>query len=409
MVHLTDKCTVIDLITVSDYLESIGQLDNAGGFAYLGDLTRNTPSSANASTYAETIREKSVIRKMIGAAHEISDRGYNPNGESAIDLVGKAESILSKVSDSLIGSGKATDSNSIIKAVIDDMERQAASKSELLGIPTGIQDLDRKTLGLQDTDLIVLAARPSMGKTALMLNMIAANLDKNNILFSIEMPSEKIMKRLIASVGTVDYGQIQTTHLDDYGWASVSNAMEIIKKSNLEIIDDGNMTVAQMRIHCRRYVKRYGKINMISADYLQLLKGSNKENRTQEIGEVSRALKELAKEFNCPVLALSQLNRGLEQRADKRPINSDLRESGQIEQDADVIMFLYRDEVYNEQSADKGLAEIIVSKARDGELGMVGTIWQGRYQKFSQLNGQELTSHLAPVQTKKHSREFNPK
>jgi len=399
----------VDLITLTERLDDLNLLDDAGGFAYIAELSRNTPSTSNVEHYAEIVKEKSIYRALIASGYEITENGYDSQGLTAIESVGRAEAILSKVSDSLINTHNPSDAESIADRFIDRLEKQIKSGREIVGHPTGLHDLDIKISGLQDTDLIILAARPSMGKTAKLLSMIIANLDLNNIFFSIEMPADKIMSRMIASIGMVELNKIKSGNLNDYDWAGIGQAMDRIKRSNLEIIDSGYMTIHEMRLHCRKYKKKHGKIDIISVDYLQLIKGSNTENRTQEISEVSRGLKQLAKEFNCPMIALSQLNRGLESRSDKRPISSDLRESGQIEQDADVILFLYRDEVYNEHSPDKGLAEIIVGKARDGELGMVGAIWQGQYQKFSQLNGQELVSHLKPASEKKYKKEFNPK
>ena len=409
MSEMLNSSKPVDLITITDRLEDLNLLDDAGGFAYIGELARNTPSTANIVNYAEIVKEKSIYRALIASGQDIIENGYDSKGLSAIESVGRAEAILSRVSDSLINESKPSDASSIVNIFVDKLEKQIKSGKQIVGITTGNEELDKKTSGLQNSDLIIIAARPSMGKTAFLLNMMTANLDLNCLFFSIEMPAEKIIQRMVSSIGNVNLTSIKTGDLDDYGWAGIAEASKRLSNSSLHVIDSPYITIHEMRLHCRRYIKKYGKINLLAVDYLQLIKSSNKENRTQEVSEISRGLKQLAKEFDCPMIALSQLNRGLEDRANKRPINSDLRESGQIEQDADLIMFLYRDEVYNEHSPDKGLAEVIVSKARDGELGMVGMIWQGQFQKFTRLNGQELVSHLTPAKSQRKMKEFTPK
>lgn len=404
IVKLIDKSQPVDLITVTDSLESIGKLEECGGFAYVGDITRNTPSSANVKAYAEIIKDRSIKRALIGAGNEILEMAYQGKDSPGKDLVNRSEFALSKISEAIKSTKKQTSASDIVGRAVDEMERRLKSKSEIIGISTGLVDLDKKTSGLQDADLIVIAARPSMGKTSLAMNMVEHEALAGGfpLVFSIEMPSEKIMNRMISSISKVALEKIQSPlMMEDADWARVSEAIKLIKDTNLEIHDDSGITVMDVRLYARRYTKKYGrKPTLIMVDYLQLMKGEG-ENRTQEISSISMGLKAIGKEFGCPILALSQLNRGLENRANKRPINSDLRESGQIEQDADLIIFIYRDEVYHEDSQDKGLAEIIIGKNRNGPIGKVGAVFRGEFSQFRDLSGRELLAEYNQSQPKK--------
>lgn len=383
----------IDLITVSESLENQNELEEAGGFAYLGELAKNTPSAANVTAYAEIIRERAVTRELIGAAHEIADIGYNPEGRNSGEILDLAESRVFEIAEKRTGQNEGPkDIESVLSKTIDRLETLVKSNKEVTGVSTGYTDLDKKTSGLQRSDLIIVAARPSMGKTTFAMNLCENAMlleDKPVLVFSLEMPAEQIMMRILASLSRVDQTKIRTAQLDDEDWARMSNTMAMLKdKDNLFIDDSSGLTPMEVRTRARKLARDKGGISLIMIDYLQLMQVPGlSENRTLEIAEISRSLKSLAKELEVPVVALSQLNRGLEQRADKRPINSDLRESGSIEQDADLIMFIYRDEVYNEASTEKGVAEIIIGKQRNGPIGTSRLTFQGHFSRFDNYAG----------------------
>ena len=357
MARLQESGSPIDLITLAESLERQGQLDSVGGFAYLAELSKNTPSAANISAYADIVRERAVVREMISVANEIAEAGFDPQGRTSEDLLDLAESRVFKIAESRANKDEGP------KNIADVLDATVARIEQLFqqphdgvtGVNTGYDDLNKKTAGLQPSDLIIVAARPSMGKTTFAMNLVenAAMLqDKPVLIFSLEMPSEQIMMRSLASLSRVDQTRIRTGQLDDEDWARISGTMGIM------------------------------------IDYLQLMRvPSLSDNRTLEIAEISRSLKALAKELQVPVVALSQLNRSLEQRADKRPVNSDLRESGSIEQDADLIMFIYRDEVYHENSDLKGIAEIIIGKQRNGPIGTVRLTFNGQWSRFDNYAG----------------------
>ena len=383
----------IDLITVSESLENQNELEEAGGFAYLGELAKNTPSAANVTAYAEIIRERAVTRELIGAAHEIADSGYNPEGRTSGEILDMAESRVFEIAEKRTGQNEGPkDIEAVLTKTIDRLETLVKSNKEVTGVSTGYTDLDKKTSGLQRSDLIIVAARPSMGKTTFAMNLCENAMlleDKPVLVFSLEMPAEQIMMRILASLSRVDQTKIRTAQLDDEDWARMSNTMAMLKdKDNLFIDDSSGLTPMEVRTRARKLARDKGGISLIMIDYLQLMQVPGlSENRTLEIAEISRSLKSLAKELEVPVVALSQLNRGLEQRADKRPINSDLRESGSIEQDADLIMFIYRDEVYNEASTEKGVAEIIIGKQRNGPIGTSRLTFQGHFSRFDNYAG----------------------
>ncbi len=386
--------TPVDLITVSEELEREKKLDNAGGFAYLAEIAKNTPSAANINAYANIVRERAVIREMIGVANKIAEAGYETEGRTSEELLDFAESEVFKIAEARTNANDGPQGiKSILEETVDKIEELYKNPQDgVTGVSSGYADLDKMTTGFQPSDLIIVAARPSMGKTTFAMNMAehaAMTCDKPAIIFSLEMPSEQIMMRMLASLGRINQGKIRTGQLDDDDWARLSSTMGILLEKGKMFVDDSSgLTPTEVRSRARRIAKDHGGVSMIMIDYLQLMRvPSLSDNRTLEIAEISRSLKALAKELKCPVMALSQLNRGLEQRADKRPINSDLRESGSIEQDADLIMFIYRDEVYNEDSPDKGVAEIIIGKQRNGPIGKVRLTFQGQFSRFDNYAG----------------------
>ncbi|GIA35328.1 replicative DNA helicase [Vibrio cholerae] len=384
----------LDLITLSEYLEQREQLEDVGGFAYLADLAKNTPSAANINAYAEIVAERALVRNLIGVANEIADAGYDPQGRNAEDLLDLAESKVFAIAEARTSENEGPKNvDSILERTLERIELLYKTPQDgVTGVNTGFTDLNKKTAGLQGSDLIIVAARPSMGKTTFAMNLCenaAMEQDKPVLIFSLEMPAEQIMMRMLASLSRVDQTKIRTGQLDDEDWARISSTMGILmEKKNMYIDDSSGLTPTEVRSRARRIAREHGGLSLIMVDYLQLMRvPALTDNRTLEIAEISRSLKALAKELNVPVVALSQLNRSLEQRADKRPVNSDLRESGSIEQDADLIMFIYRDEVYHPDSPLKGTAEIIIGKQRNGPIGSVRLTFQGHYSRFDNYAG----------------------
>ncbi|QSX36670.1 replicative DNA helicase [Shewanella sedimentimangrovi] len=397
MQKLVEVGQPIDLITVSERLELNDELEDAGGFAYLGEIAKNTPSAGNILSYAEIVRERAVVREMIRVAHEIADAGYNPEGRDSSALLDLAESKVFKIAEQRANANEGPEGiKTILEKTVDKIEQLYNNPHNgVTGVSSGFSDLDRMTAGFQSGDLIIVAARPSMGKTTFAMNLCeqaALNEGKPVLIFSLEMPSEQIMMRMLASLGRVDQTKIRTGQLDDDDWARVSSTMGIMLEQGKMYIDDSSgLTPTEVRSRARRIAREYGGLSMIMVDYLQLMQvPALADNRTLEIAEISRSLKALAKELEIPVIALSQLNRSLEQRADKRPVNSDLRESGSIEQDADLIMFIYRDEVYHDDSPDKGTAEIIIGKQRNGPIGRVRLTFQGQFSRFDNYAGPQF-------------------
>lgn len=394
MHRLIETRQPIDLITLSESLEQKGKLEESGGFAYLAELSKNTPSAANISAYANIVQERAVVREMITVAHEIADAGYNPNGRSSEDLLDLAESRVFQIAENRtkknLGPKKI---DSILEETVAHIEQlYQKPRHGMTGISSGYQDLDKKTAGLQKSDLIIIAARPSMGKSTFAMNICenaAMTEDKPVLIFSLEMPSEQIMMRMLASLSRVNQTRIRTGQLDDQDWARISSTMSILlERRNMYIDDSSRLTPTDIRARARRIFRENNGLSMIMIDYLQLMQvPALSDNRTLEIAEISRSLKALGKELQVPIIALSQLNRSLEQRADKRPLNSDLRESGSIEQDADLIMFIYRDELYHENSNMKGTAEIILGKQRNGPIGRVRLTFNAKWSRFDNYFG----------------------
>ena len=388
----------IDLITLAEHIENEGEgkLDSLGGFAYLAELSKNTPSAANIIAYAQIVRERAVIREMIKVANEITEAGYNPEGRRSDELLDLAESRIFQIAEQRGNkSGGPENISSILDRTVTKIEALFQRPHDgVTGVDTGYVDVNKKTAGLQPSDLIIIAARPSMGKTTFAMNIcenVSLTNDKPVMIFSLEMPTEQLMMRSLASLSRVNQTSIRTGQLDDEDWARLSGTMGLLlEKKNIYIDDSSGLTPMDVRSRARRLSREHGGLSLIMIDYLQLMRvPSLSDNRTLEIAEISRSLKALAKELNVPVIALSQLNRSLEQRADKRPVNSDLRESGSIEQDADLIMFIYRDEVYHENSDMKGIAEIIIGKQRNGPIGTVRLTFNGQWSRFDNYGGPE--------------------
>ena len=394
MEELMRNQTPIDLITLDQALKAKGISDSVGGFAYLADLSNNTPNAINILAYAEIVREKAILRELIAVGNRIAENSYSPKGKDIKMVLDEAErevfAIAEKRSSSTEGPQNVL---SVLESTIARIETlgKLENHNGVTGVTTGFVELDKKKAGLQPSDLIIVAARPSMGKTTFAMNLCenaAMASDKPVLVFSLEMPAEQIMMRMIASLARVDQTKIRTgQNLEEAEWSKIASVFGMFKqKNNLYIDDSSGLTPTELRSRARRVYRENGGLSMIMVDYLQLMRApAFSDNRTLEIAEISRSLKALAKELEVPVIALSQLNRTLEQRADKRPVNSDLRESGSIEQDADLIMFIYRDEVYNENSEDKGVAEIIIGKQRNGPIGRVRLAFNGQFSRFDNL------------------------
>lgn len=380
----------IDLVTLSELLEKNDELQQVGGFAYLLEIQKNTPSSANILAYADIVRERAVVREMIGIANEIAESGYDMQGRTYQQLLDEAERRVFAIAEKRSNANEGPKGvGEILSQTLDRIEflSNQTNHDGVTGVSTGYHDLDRMTTGLQPSDLVIVAARPSMGKTTFAMNLAehaALNEDKPVVIFSLEMPAEQIMMRMLASLSRVNQTKVRTGDLDDDDWARISSTMGMLNEKNNMYIDDASgLTPTEVRSRSRRIAREHKGVSMIMIDYLQLMTVPGmSENRTLEIAEISRSLKALAKELKCPVVALSQLNRSLEQRSDKRPVNSDLRESGSIEQDADLIMFIYRDEVYHPEGDKQGLAEIIIGKQRNGPIGSVELKFHGALSRF---------------------------
>ncbi len=383
---LAEQDEPLDIITLSEWLKDRDELDNAGGLAYLGTLAKDTPSAANIKAYAEIVREKSILRQLISIGSEISEDAFNPGERPSKELLDEAEKKVFEIAEQ--GNRKQDFQNikSLLKQTLAHIDELSKSDATLTGASTGYSELDDMTSGLQKGDLIIVAGRPSMGKTTFSMNLaefIAVNDKKPVAIFSMEMPAEQLVLRMFASMGRVPLNDIRTGKIREEDWPRIGMAVKTFGETQLFIDDTPAMSPTEIRAKARRLQREHGQLGLIVIDYLQLMQSGNRsENRATEISEISRGLKALAKELECPVIALSQLNRSLEQRPNKRPIMSDLRESGAIEQDADVIMFIYRDEVYNEDTPDKGMAEVIIGKQRNGAIGKVRLTFTGKFTRF---------------------------
>jgi len=386
MGRLAEQSKPLDVLTVSESLRELRELDNAGGEVYLFELANNTPSAANIRAYADIVRERSVLRQLIATANDIANHAFNPQGRNSVELLDEAERQVFAISEHGSRQGGPVSVNDFLAKTMERIDTLSNSNDPLTGVPTGYHDLDDMTSGLQSSDLIIVAGRPSMGKTTFAMNIAEHVVMKSKLpvlIFSMEMPGESIVMRLLSSLSRIDQLKIRTGKIDEQDWPRVMSTVSMLSEAPLFIDDTPALSPTEVRARARRLAKEHGQLGMIVIDYLQLMQvpGFN-ENRTAEISEISRSLKTLAKELQVPVVALSQLNRGLEQRGDKRPVMSDLRESGAIEQDADLIVFIYRDEVYNDNSPDKGTAEIIIAKQRNGPIGKVRLTFLGQYTCF---------------------------
>ncbi|MDK1023819.1 MAG: replicative DNA helicase [Gammaproteobacteria bacterium] len=388
MNQLIEENKPVDVITVSEALSLLNELENAGGMSYLADLASNTPTASNIGAYAQIVQERAVVRKLISVAHEIAESGFNPQGRDSATLIDEAESKVFQIAEGRPNTGGPQPIRPILTKAVERIDELFQKKGALTGLSTGFRDIDSMTSGLQPADLIIIAGRPSMGKTSLAMNIAenaAINEKCNVVIFSMEMPADSLIVRMLSSLGRIDQSRIRTGQLDDDDWPRLTSAVTLLTETPIFIDDTAALSPSEIRSRCRRLVREHGDLGMIVVDYLQLMQvAGTVENRTGEISEISRSLKAIAKEFHCPLLALSQLNRSLEQRPDKRPIMSDLRESGAIEQDADVIMAIYRDEVYHDD-AEKGASELIFLKQRNGPIGRRKLTFFGQYTKFEDM------------------------
>lgn len=390
MQELTKRNSPFDPLILSAELKAREEIDLAGGDAYLFELARNTPSTSNVMAYAQIVRERSVRRRLIQAARRIADASYSPEGRTSDELLDEAEREVFTIAEDRPQLGGPQLISDVAGELLEKLANLDLSQGGLTGLSTGFTDLDKMTSGLQPSDLIIVAGRPSMGKTTFAMNLVESAImhsDQAALVFSMEMPAEQLLMRMFSSLGRIDQTKVRTGQLLDQDWDRIASTLNILKQKKLYIDDTPGLTPNDLRNRARRIVREEGSLSIIMVDYLQLMRvQGNTENRTAEISEISRSLKALAKEFNCPVVALSQLNRGLEQRTNKKPIMSDLRESGAIEQDADLIAFVYRDEVYHpEKEGNKGLAEIIIGKHRNGPTGSAHLLFTGRYTRFDDL------------------------
>ena len=388
-----------DAVTVAERLDRDGQLDSSGGLAYLAELAENTPSAANIAAYAEIVRERAVLRELIRTSTEIADAAFRPEGRGALDLLDDAERRIFELAErDGAGRRESVAIRDVLVSVMERIDELSRRDSPITGVPTGFEDLDRKTAGLQQGDLVIVAGRPSMGKTSFSMNLVeeaAIRAKLPVIVFSMEMPAEQLVMRLLSSLGRIDQQKVRTGKLEQEDWSRLTSALAILTDTNVFIVDDPALTPTDLRARCRRLKREHG-LGLVVIDYLQLMHvPGTRENRATEISEISRSLKALAKELMVPVVACSQLNRSLEQRQDKRPVMSDLRESGAIEQDADLILFIYRDEVYNEESKDKGKAEIIIGKQRNGPIGRVDLAFLNQYTRFENYTPIEYSGGYA--------------
>ncbi|QAU35054.1 replicative DNA helicase [Janthinobacterium sp. 17J80-10] len=396
--HITKLISVTrpaDVITVYEALTVTGKAEEVGGLAYLNALAQNTPSAANIRRYAEIVRDRGVLRKLITVSDEIASNAFNPQGKEVKQMLDEAESkIFAIAEDGARGVQGFQEIQPLLTQVVERIDElyNRDNTSDVTGVPTGLIDLDRMTSGLQPGDLIIVAGRPSMGKTAFSVNIgenVAIESGLPVAIFSMEMGGAQLAMRMLGSVGKLDQHRLRTGRLIDEDWPRLTHAIQKLNDAQIFIDETPALNPIELRARARRLSRQCGRLGLIIIDYLQLMSGSSSsgENRATEISEISRSLKGLAKELNCPVIALSQLNRSLEQRPNKRPIMSDLRESGAIEQDADVILFVYRDKVYNPDTPDQDAAEIIIGKQRNGPIGTVRLTFLGQYTKFDNYAG----------------------
>jgi len=396
IVRLDEKDEAADVVTVSESLTHQGELDKVGGLAYLGSLAKNTPNAGNVKSYAKIVRERAILRRLIESANDIIQKAYQPEGRTPEEVLDYAESIIFEIAknnnQAKAGFRKI---DGLLAEAVDKIEEMFNNKADVTGTSTGFVDLDKQTTGLQPGDLVVVAGRPSMGKTSFSMNLVenaAIAENKPVLVFSMEMPGTALAARMLASLSRVNSGRLRTGQLESEDWPKLTSAVGILQDKDIYIDDTPALSPLEVRTRARRIAAEHPEgIGLVMLDYLQLMRGndgqSGNDNRTTEISNITRALKGLAKELECPVIILSQLNRSLEQRPNKRPVMSDLRESGAIEQDADIIMFIYRHEVYEPDTDQKGIAEIIIGKQRNGPIGTVRLAWLGEFTRFENYAG----------------------
>ena len=387
VLNLYSKSEPVDIITLKDELESMGKFEQVGGFEYLANLPDKVPTTANVQKYIKIVEEKSLLRNLIKTANEIIDLGYSST-EDVEDIMDKAERKIFDIMQRKSQKGYTPIKDVLVES-FTKLEELYNRKQHITGVPTGFVELDYKTAGLHGSELILVAARPAMGKTAFALNIAANAALRGNVpvaIFSLEMSKDQLVNRILCGEAMVDSNKVRTGKLEEDDWVKLAGAIGPLSESEICIDDTPGISIMEIRTKCRK-LKMEKNIGLVVIDYLQLVQGSNKRSgsREQEISEISRSLKILAKEINVPVIALSQLSRAVEQRPDHRPMLSDLRESGAIEQDADIVMFLYRDDYYNKESEKKDIAEVIIAKQRGGSTGTVELLWMGNYTKFVNL------------------------
>lgn len=397
---LAERNDPLDAVTVSEYLESNNALEDAGGLSYLATLARDTPSASNIRAYADIVRERAMLRQLITIGGQIADSAFLPSGRSAGDLVEDAERRVFEIADRGSRARSAFQPlKDLLTKAVDRIDELFHSDSHITGVPTGFTRFDDLTSGMQRGDLIIIAGRPSMGKTSFAMNIAEHAAIKEKVptaIFSMEMPGEQLALRLISNLGRINQSKIRNGRFSDDDWPRISSAVTILSEAPMFIDDSAGLTPTELRARARRLKREHG-LGLIVVDYLQLMQvAGTKENRATEISEISRGLKALAKELDLPVIALSQLNRSVEQRNDKRPVMSDLRESGAIEQDADVIAFIYREEVYDKETRRKGIADVIIAKQRNGPIGEVQLTFLGEYTKFENLASEETYGDYQP-------------
>ena len=401
MVDLNNNSEAIDVLTVQNYLNTNNQLDDVGGVAYIAELATSVPTAANAGYYAKIVEEKSMLRRLISTATNIITQANN-NDEDVPSLLDSAERQIMDVSERKNRSG-FREIKDVLNEALNDVDRLSQKSEDITGLPTGYREFDKMTAGLQPDNLIILAARPAVGKTAFALNIaqnVATSTDTSVAIFSLEMSAESLVNRMLCAEGSINANHLRTGQLDEGEWQNLIVAMGALSNTSIFIDDTPGIKMAEIRAKCRRLAKEKGNLGLVVIDYLQLIEGSNKESRQQEVSEISRQLKKLAKELSVPILALSQLSRGVEQRQDKRPVLSDIRESGSIEQDADIVAFLYRDDYYERGESkseedgddqdslnqDVGEVELIIEKNRAGARGTVKLLFIKSYNKFSNIS-----------------------
>ncbi|MDH6168171.1 replicative DNA helicase [Variovorax boronicumulans] len=382
-----------DVITVFERLQSLGKADEIGGLVYLNSLAQYVPSASNIRRYAEIVRERSILRKLVSASDEIATNAFNPQGKPVDKILDEAEQKIFNIGEEGSRMKQGFQSmDALVVELLDRVNEMAENPNDITGVRTGFHDFDKMTSGLQPGDMIVLAARPSMGKTSLAINIaehVALNEGLPVAVFSMEMGASQLAVRIVGSIGRIDQGHLRTGKLSDEEWPRLTEAIEKLRTVSLHIDETPGLSTSELRANARRLARQYGRLGLIVVDYLQLMSTSTSgdENRATAVGEISRGLKMLAKELKCPVIALSQLSRGVESRTDKRPMMSDLRESGAIEQDADIIMFIYRDDYYDKNSKEPGVAEVIISKHRNGPTGTIKLAFLKPITKFENLEG----------------------